>query len=267
MVVEKKVSCRVMNDSLKEKIEEIIGKINRVDVLDEQGWTSEVRRIVTVKGSYLLKSAFKEKYRMWLKEEAKILEKINQEKQIPVPDYYGFIEDKDSSNLIVSFENGTTLTAALREARSLTERKSLIKSFGQFLHQFHEKEPIRILEQEISWLERQLVKAHYYVENGQTEGSLELLNQLIARKPFPVQQTMIHGDCTTDNVFMKNGEVKLFIDIAGMTVGDPRYDISLAIRDFVDNPELLNAFYEGYIRYRVSSEEFQYFNEGLYEFF
>lgn len=75
-----------MNDSLKEKIEEIIGKINRVDVLDEQGWTSEVRRIVTVKGSYLLKSAFKEKYRMWLKEEAKILEKINQEKQIPVPE-------------------------------------------------------------------------------------------------------------------------------------------------------------------------------------
>lgn len=43
-----------MNDSLKGKIEEIIGKINTVDVLDEQGWTSVVRRIVTVKGSYLL---------------------------------------------------------------------------------------------------------------------------------------------------------------------------------------------------------------------
>lgn len=160
---------------------------------------------------------------MWLKEEAKVLVKINQEKQITVPDYYGFIEEKDSGNLIVSLENGTTLTAALREAKSLSERKSLIKSFGQFLHQFHEKKPIRILEQEINWLERQLVKAQYYVENGQTEGSQELLNQLIARKPFLVQQTMIHGDCTTDNVFVKNGEVKLFIDIAGMTVGDPRY--------------------------------------------
>lgn len=204
---------------------------------------------------------------MWLKEEAKILEKINQEKQIPVPDYYGFIEEKDSSNLIMSFENGCTLTAALREVASPSERKSLIKSFGQFLHQFHEKKPIRILEQEIDWLERQLVKAQNYVENGQADGSQELLNQLKAIKPFPVQQTMIHGDCTVDNVFVINGEVKLFIDIAGMTVGDPRYDISLVIRDFVDNPEFLNVFYEGYIRYRVSTEEFQYFNEGLYEFF
>lgn len=256
-----------MNDRLKGKIEEIIGKINTVDVLDEQGWTSKVRRIVTAKGSYLLKSAFKEKYRKWLKEEAKVLEKINLEKQIPVPDYYGFIEEKDSSNLIMSFENGTTLTTALRKAKSLSERKSLIKSFGQFLHQFHEKKPIRILEHEIDWLERQLVKAQYYIENGQTEGNKELLNQLIARKPFPVQQTMIHGDCTTDNVFVENGKVNLFIDIAGMTEGDPRYDISLAIRDFVDNPELLHAFYEGYTRYKVSSEEFQYFNEGLYEFF
>ncbi|MCU9614531.1 aminoglycoside phosphotransferase family protein [Caldibacillus lycopersici] len=256
-----------MNDSLRGKIEEIIGKINTVDLLVEQGCTSEVRKIETIKGLYLLKSAFKEKYRMWLKEEARILENINIEKQIPVPDYYGFIEDDNSSNLIVSFENGTTLTTALREAKSLTERKSLIKSFGLFLHQFHEKEPIKVLEQKNDWLERQLVKAQYYVENGQTEGSKELLNQLIARKPFSVKQTMIHGDCTTDNVLVKNGEVKLFIDIAGMTVGDPRYDISLAISDFVDDPELLNTFYDGYIRYRVSSEEFHYFNDGLYEFF
>ena len=78
---------------------------------------------------------------------------------------------------------------------------------------------------------------------------------------------MIHGDCTTDNVFVMDGEIKLFIDVAGMTIGDPRYDVSLAIRKFVDNPELLNAFYEGYTRYRVSKDEFQYFDEGLYEFF
>jgi aminoglycoside phosphotransferase len=256
-----------MKGSLKEKIEVITGEIIKIVMLGEQGWTSEVRKIVTVKGSYLLKSACKGKYRIWLNEEAQLLEKINLEKQIAVPDYYGFIEEKDSSHLIMSFENGMTLTSALKEVKSFSEKKSLIKSFGEFLHQFHEKPPIGILENDKDWLEKQLAKAQNYVENGQTEGSQELLNQLKGSKPTLVQQTMIHGDCTTDNVFVKNGEVRLFIDIAAMTVGDPRYDISLAIRDFVDNTELLSAFYEGYVRYRISSEEFQYFNEGLYEFF
>ncbi len=66
---------------------------------------------------------------------------------------------------------------------------------------------------------------------------------------------------------MKNGEVCLFIDVAGMTVGDPRYDESLAIRNFVNSEEDKRAFYEGYKRYKLSKEEFKYFNEGLYEFF
>ena len=56
---------------------------------------------------------------------------------------------------------------------------------------------------------------------------------------------MIHGDCTTDNVLVLDGEVKLFIDVSGMTVGDPRYDVSLAISNFIDLPELLEFFYEG----------------------
>ncbi|EIM06311.1 hypothetical protein A1A1_12132 [Planococcus antarcticus DSM 14505] len=37
---------------------------------------------------------------------------------------------------------------------------------------------------------------------------------------------MIHGDFTTDNAFVKDVEVKLFIDVDGMSIGDPRYDVS-----------------------------------------
>nr|WP_207789232.1 phosphotransferase [Neobacillus terrae] len=94
-----------------------------------------------------------------------------------------------------------------------------------------------------------------------------MLSQLKYEKPLPVQQTMIHGDCTTDNVLVIDGKVQLFIDVSGMTVGDPRYDESLAIRNFVNNPEYIQAFYEGYKRYKVTHEEFQYFEQGLYEFF
>jgi aminoglycoside phosphotransferase (APT) family kinase protein len=256
-----------MNHTLQKKIEEVIGSIHKINVLDEQGWTSEVRRIFTNESSFLLKSSYKEKYRTWLNVEAQVLKNLNKTKVIPVPDYFGFIEEEDSSHLIMSFEDGMSLTAALNKATSPSERESLIRSFGQFLHQFHEKEPLEILKGEGDWLEGQLIKAQSYVENGQTGGSLKLLDHLKTKKPIPVRQTMIHGDCTTDNVFVIDGEVQLFIDVAGMTMGDPRYDESLAIGKFVNNSEYLTAFYEGYTRYKVTKEEFHYFYEGLYEFF
>ncbi len=256
-----------MKDDLKKKIEAIIGDVKTTYLLEEQGWCSDVRKIVADNGIFLLKSSVKERYRNWLRTEAQLLEQLDEEKQVPVPKYYGYIEEADSSHLLMSFENGVSLTTALREAQSLTEKKSLIKSFGKFLQQFHDQKPIKLLEHEGDWLERQLAKAQFYIDNGQTEGSQELLNELKATKPASIKPTMIHGDCTTDNVLVMNGEVNLFIDVAAMTVGDARYDLSLAIRDFVEKSELLDAFYEGYRRYRVSPEEFHFFDEGLYEFF
>jgi aminoglycoside phosphotransferase (APT) family kinase protein len=256
-----------MDHSLQGKIEKITGSIHKTNVLDEQGWTSEVRRISTADRSYVLKSSFKEKYRTWLKAEAEILEKLKGNTVFPVPHYYGFIEEQDGDHLIMSFEEGMSLTAALGNASSETERKSLIRSFGRFLHEFHEKEPLGIFKSEGDWLEGQLIIAQLYAEKGQSDGSLTLLDHLKTNRPEHVTQTMIHGDCTTDNVFVINGEVRLFIDVAGMTVGDPRYDESLAIRKFMNNSEYVTAFYEGYTRYRVSEDEFLYFDEGLYEFF
>ncbi|WML48800.1 phosphotransferase [Neobacillus sp. PS3-34] len=256
-----------MNRQLREKVEEIIGEIRKVKVLDEQGCTSEVLQIHTDGGSYFLKSSFKEKYRKWLKAEALVLEKLNGKNLIPVPKYYGFIEGNNSSHIIMSFEKGITLTSALRKAKTQKEKRKLITSFGKFLYQLHETTIIESLKHENDWLEEQLVRAEGYVKNGQAEGSLQLLEKLKSAKPLPVQQTLIHGDCTTDNVLVMDGEVSLFIDVAGITVGDPRYDISLAIRSFVKNDEYKKSFYEGYQLYTVSIEEFQYFDEGLYEFF
>jgi aminoglycoside phosphotransferase (APT) family kinase protein len=256
-----------MNHGLQEKIEKITGSIHNINVLEEQGWTSEVRRVFTKNRSYLLKSSYKEKYRTWLKEEAEILKRLSGNTVIPVPEYYGFIKEKDGDHLIMSFEDGMSLTAALNKAESERERKTLIRSFGRFLHEFHEKEPFAIFKNDGDWLEGQLVKAQYYAEKGECDGSLSLLENLKANRPSPVKQTMIHGDCTTDNVFVMDGEVRLFIDVAGMTVGDPRYDESLAIRKFMNNPGYVTTFYEGYTRNRVTKEEFLYFDEGLYEFF
>lgn len=255
-----------MDFSLRKKIEEIIGEVKEITLLDEQGCTSEVRKITTPLGTYLMKSAFRERYREWLKKEAEVLKSLKNKHIIPVPQYYNYIEDIKSNHVIMSFENGISLTSALKKA-DYEEKISLIKSFGQLLNQLHETKLIEELYKSENWLEDQLNRAEQYLEIGDVDGSKELLNKLKNTIPKSVKQTMIHGDCTTDNVLVIDGSVRLFIDVADMTVGDPRYDVSLAIRKLRNEEEFIKAFYSGYTRYKVSIEEYQYFNEGLYEFF
>lgn len=255
-----------MNNHLRSKFESFVGGITDIHKLANQGCTSEVRKITAGSGCYLLKSSYDDRYRQWLRNEAIVLEKLAGD-IIPVPKYVGFVEELAASHLIMSFEEGITLTAALEQAGHDAERKALLKSFGIILQSLHEMEVIDSLDERQDWLDRQLAIAEKYVLQGQTEGSLELLKKLKVHKPQPVKQTIIHGDCTTDNVLVMDGEVRLFIDVAAMTVGDPRYDEALAIGRFIDKPDDLEAFYEGYKRYRVSKEEYTYFDEGLYEFF
>lgn len=256
-----------MTEKERETIERIVGQIYEVNKLAEQGCTSVVRKIHSESGTYLLKSSFDERYREWLKTEGMVLEKLSNQDAIPVPRFNCFFEDDKSSHLIMSFEQGMTLTKALKNVKNQGEKRNLIRSFGQFLDQLHETELPDCLLRENDWLEEQLLRAEFYVKRGKTEGSEQLLEQLQSTKPHPARQTVIHGDCTTDNVLVVDGKVSLFIDVSAMTVGDPRYDESLAIGCFVHESECVETFYQGYKRYRVSKEEYQYFNEGLYEFF
>ena len=255
----------IIMDSRIELFPKILGEIIEVVKLPEQGCTSEVYKIVTQGNPYIMKSATKKKYRDWLKWEAEVLKTLSFQDKIPVPRYYGFREEEVANHLLMSFEHGITLTNALNRAGTMSEKQKLAKSFGEFMNRLHELEPI--FEKETDWLEVQLTRARGYAESGQCDGNLKLLEQLRADKPQHIKQTMIHGDCTTDNVLVIDGEVCMFIDVAGMTLGDPRYDEALAIRKFRHFPELIDAFYEGYSRHKVTDEEFRYFEEGLYEFF
>ena len=254
-----------MNQQLKGDIEQIIGPIHERSRLAEQGCTSEVSQVMTDKGSFLLKSSFQDKYREWLRTEADVLERLRGE-EVPVPRYQGFIEYKDSSHLLMSFEEGVSLSAALENAKSDGARKSLIRAFGRFLLDLHQMK-VPSLDSSSVWLDEQLVKAENYAKRGEADGSLEHLQKLKEDKPAPVRQTMIHGDCNTDNILVLENGGLMWIDVAGMAIGDPRYDECLAIRKLRGYSEYIEAFYEGYTRYRVSEDEFTYFNNGLYEFF
>lgn len=123
----------MMDDQLKKEIEAIVGKVNSITLLSNQGCTSSVQRITTGRNGFLLKTSYKEKYREWLKSEAEVLKKLVSHTEIPVPTYYGYIEEADRSHLIMSFEAGMTLTSALKMAGTTVEKKALMKGFGELL--------------------------------------------------------------------------------------------------------------------------------------
>ncbi|MBV6682420.1 aminoglycoside phosphotransferase family protein [Rossellomorea sp. RS05] len=245
-----------------EKIESLVGPILRHLLLEEQGCTSEVSRIETGEGTFILKKASLPRYRNWLKKEAQVLQRV--QGYVAVPGFIGFWESERDSYLLMEYIEGISLTSALKRANDGEERLVLIRSFGDFLHRFHERAPL-VGGEKGDWLERVWQEAEPYVRAGETDGDKALLEQLKEERPASVNPTMIHGDCNPDNVLVVDGEVNCLIDVSGMTVGDPRYDESLAIGKFTG--EERDAFYEGYKRYRVSDEEFTYFYHGMYELF
>ncbi|KML31235.1 phosphotransferase family protein [Rossellomorea marisflavi] len=245
-----------------EKIERLAGPIRQHKLLEEQGCTSEVSRIETVEGTLILKKASHPRYRDWLKKEAQALQRVQE--HVAVPGFMGFWESARDSYLLMEYIDGISLTSALKGVDDGEGRLALIRSFGDLLHRFHEGELLEGIG-EGDWLERVWAEAEPYVRAGETDGDIELLEQLKAERPASVKPTMIHGDCNPDNVLVVDGEVRCFIDVSGITVGDPRYDESLAIGKFKGKEK--DAFYDGYKRYRVSDEEFTYFYHGMYELF
>lgn len=99
--------------------------------------------MITKSGTYLLKSSLKEKYREWLQAEAVVLEKLVSQSIIPVPHYYGFLEEQNSSHLIMSYEQGITLTTSIAQAKTDTAKfpfsknhiSTAAKIFPSFFHQ------------------------------------------------------------------------------------------------------------------------------------
>ncbi len=96
--------------------------------------------------------------------EAFVLQQLTETRRLPVPIYYGMIQEQHASHIIMSFEDGITLTSALRKAKGDTEKKKLIKSFGQFLQRLHETEMVSGLQPETDWLDLQIKRAGEYVK-------------------------------------------------------------------------------------------------------
>ncbi|WP_214769189.1 phosphotransferase [Exiguobacterium sp. s133] len=253
-----------MNVSIQERIEQKVGVIDSVHPVPEQGGTAIVYYVKTLGGTYILKQASLPRYREWLAQEATVMQTFKS-KHIIIPTYIDYIEDAQQDYLLMSYIAGETLTAALAGASEL-QRLELIRAFGRFLRQLHTSGTSPTHSSK-DWLGKQLLQANRYIEQGRTNGSRELLNALSTKQPEPVPATWIHGDCTTDNLLVRDNEIVAFIDLAGMKVGDSRYDEALATRSFRKDIKMFDAFYSGYGFSPISEETFRYFDDGLYEFY
>lgn len=233
-----------------------------------QGYTSDVVVINANRGKYVIKRATGTCFRNMLDNEYKVLSSINVQK-ISSPCIYEKYEDNEYSWLLMEFIKGETLRNAIRESTS-SQRHKMLVNYGKMLWQIHSQK-IEINNNDDAWIERKLREAQYNLDNYRIEGTVGKLNYLKNNKPSMIKEVFIHGDYTIDNVMFYGGEVSGVIDWGGGTIGDPRYDVALAIRPkdgVFQNSEDVEYFYEGYGGNRITKKEFDYFQSGgLYDFF
>ncbi|MEH7384671.1 aminoglycoside phosphotransferase family protein [Bacillus sp. JJ1521] len=252
-----------------DKIKEFVKHINSIR-FPQQGCTSDVGILETEKGRYALKRAKNPLYRSWLKRETFVVSQLTTNTTLSIPKVVSSFENEEQTWALFEFVEGETLATALSNEKNEQKRHELIYNYGKILSQIHSTSCPNKLVSEVPWLEKMLMDAEVNLKNHEVDGTEELLTQLKTNKPKEFKQTLIHGDFTIDNVMVKDGLITGVIDWGGSALGDPRYDVSLAIRPetFVFNNETdKQVFFDGYREQIIDQNEYYYFADGLYEFF
>ena len=234
-----------------------------------QGCTSDVGIIQSDKGRFALKRTKKPQFNVWLKKEIMVLRSLNKETSLPVPKVEEFVEADGQSWALFEYMEGETVRAALTKTENKKKREELLMNFGKIVSDIHTTPCPEVLRKEKTWLDDMLTDATYNLLNYEVDGSEELLEQIKERRPSKMKQSLIHGDLTVDNVLVHNGVVTGIIDWSGGAFGDPRYDLSLAIRP---KPNIFEwetdkvSFFEGYGSNILTKGDYDYFI-NLYEYF
>ncbi|WP_322924296.1 aminoglycoside phosphotransferase family protein [Paenibacillus campi] len=254
---------------------EIMEYVNRIVSIryPRQGHTSHVAIIESDQGIFALKRTKGKLFNYMLHQEVSILNSLHETTQLPVPRVKKFIQQHQHAQYwaLMDFIEGQTIRAALWNEHNNERRQEIIFQFGAILSTIHATPcPSEWMTNEQAWLDYMLNQATYNLNNDEVDGTAALLSKLIMNKPKQYKQTFIHGDYTIDNVIVSNGIITGVIDWSSGAYGDPRYDASLAIRPkpnaFIDKIDQ-QIFFEGYGERIINNDEYDYFANGLYEFF
>ncbi|MGD6873309.1 phosphotransferase family protein [Sutcliffiella horikoshii] len=250
------------------EIKEYVNNIHSI-TFPRQGCTSDVGIIQSDIGRYALKRTKTPQFNAWLKKEILVLRSLNQVTTLPVPKVEKFVEIDGQSWALLEFLEGETVRAALTKTHHKGKREELLINFGKVVSDIHATPCPEALKNEKIWLDEMLNQAAYNLQNYEVDGSEDLLEQIKENRPNNMKHCLIHGDLTVDNVLVHNGVVTGIIDWSGGTYGDPRYDISLAIRpkpDVFEWERDKKSFFEGYGGSILTEGDYDYFL-NLYEYF
>ena len=246
-----------------------IGEIRRI-TFPRQGHTSIVAILDTPDQKYIIKKTENDLYNEWLSKEYNVLQYLC-DTGLPIPKAYSFCAENQSRWLLMDYMDGISLREFLSREPELKEKEKAIFNFGRCLKRIHECAcPIELLKNARPWLDSMLIKAEYNLTHFAVDGSEELLTRLKEEKPKPIENTLIHGDFTIDNVLVNESNIVGVIDWSGAAFGDPRYDVALAIRpkhNAFENERDQEIFFEAYGKLRITDEEYDYFENGIYNFF
>ncbi|MEK4052146.1 phosphotransferase [Paenibacillus sp. FSL F4-0087] len=251
------------------EIIEQIGKVQRI-TFPRQGHTSIVAILDTPDKKYVIKKTENDLYNEWLSEEYKVLQSLYHT-GLPVPRAHSYHVENKSRWLLMDYIDGISLREFLSKEPDLKDKEKAIFNFGLCLKKIHECScPIELLKNDNPWLDTMLNKAEHNLTHFAVDGTEELLKRLKEVRPKPIDNTLIHGDFTIDNVLVNEGNIVGVIDWSGAANGDPRYDLALAIRpkyNAFDNNRDKEIFFNAYGKLRITDEEYNYFEDGVYSFF
>lgn len=258
-------------DELPDAFRDVMGAVTGIR-FPRQGDTADLALVDTTRGRFAIKRARGRPFSAWLRREARLLAALTKT-PLPTPTLYAAMDEpeREQSWLLMEFLPGDSLRRMLAAEPEEHRRRELIYQYGAVLSQIHACPVPEDLGpgDEGPWLERMLAEARYNLEHFPVDGTQELLVALTAKKPPPITPTLIHGDFTLDNVLVLDGRITGVVDWSGGGIGDPRYDVALAVRTkhpAFDKARDEEVFFQGYGRRMASDRELEYFTD-LYEFF
>lgn len=163
--------------------------------------------------------------------------------KLPVPEVYGYIEEKDQNYLLMSRVPGKMSC----NAQYMEAPEALVTALADALKMLWSVEANDCPA--VYDLDRKLEMAKFNVENGLVdmdnvepdtfgEGGFEnpqaLLDWLIANRPKE-ERVLVHGDFCLPNIFLQDGQVTGFIDLGKTGIADKWQDIALCYRSLDHN--------------------------------
>jgi aminoglycoside phosphotransferase (APT) family kinase protein len=257
-------------DFLPDAVAHALGISGAVISTAPQGMTSEVAFVDDRGRKSVLKRCRNPVYIEWLRREHRVLVALSG-CGLRIPRVIGCHEIREDGHvadawLLMTRLPGASLWEVLLGAGP-DERIRHFRILGTFLRELHSTPPPDVFRGDRPWIDRMLEQARKNLE--WSEGSQELLVQLETTRPSLHPDVLIHGDLALDNVLIDQDGSMSLIDWSGGGLGDPRYDVALALGT---EPEIelrqadIEAFFDGYGGTPMDADTTRWFTR-LYDFF